>query len=156
MPVWHEARRELPFVFAAGAGDERGRRGAPATPPAAAAPARRLAVGGAVAAVAATVVMERRLGELRAPYGAGAAGRLSAAALGLTGAGAAVVAGLGARSRPAAVAGGALLLGGAVLRALERVPRGLPVGRRPGGHGRAAAARIAAGERRGASRRNDV
>src|SRR6185436_5848527 len=114
VPVWHEARRILPFLFAAGAATSASAAALLTTPPEAAAPARRLALGGAVAAVAATEVMTRRLGPVGAPYGSGGAGRLKRAALGLTVAGAAVVAGFGARSRPAAIAGGVMLLGGAL------------------------------------------
>jgi hypothetical protein len=57
--------------------------------------------------------MERSLGELGEPYSEGAAGTLKRAALGLTAAGAAAIAGLG-RRRAGAVAGGALLLAGAL------------------------------------------
>ena len=69
VPVWHEARRELPFVFAAQRGGERGRRRRRSRRRARdARPARRLAVLGALGAQAAAVAMERRLGALAAPY----------------------------------------------------------------------------------------
>ena len=141
VPAWHEARRILPFVFAAGAATSASAAALVTTPPEAAAPARRLAVGGAVVAVTATEVMTRRLGPLGAPYGSGAAGRLKRAALGLT------VAGAGGRRRarraqPARRRDGrrAAARRGAV-RAREHLPRGLPVGRRPGRDGRAATTR---------------
>jgi hypothetical protein len=113
VPVWHEARGTLPFVFAASAAASAGAAAVLASPPEAAAPARRLAVGGAIAATAAAEAMERRLGVLGEPYATGAAGTLKRAALALTASGAAVIAGLG-RRRAGAAAGGALMLAGAV------------------------------------------
>jgi len=44
IPVWHEARRELPFLFGSSAIASAGAAGAIAVPPAQAGPARRLAV----------------------------------------------------------------------------------------------------------------
>ena len=113
VPVWHEARGLLPFVFAASAAASAGAAAVLACPPEAAAPARRLAVGAAIATTAGVVAMERRLGELGEPYRTGAAGTLKRAALALTASGAGLIAGRGSR-RPAAAAGGALLLAGAV------------------------------------------
>ena len=114
VPVWHEARGRLPFVFAAGAGAAAGGIGVAVTPVGSASAARRLAVGGAAAELLAIKVMHRGLGELGEPYGEGAAGRYARVARLVTGAGAAVV-GLGARrSRAAAVAGGALVAAGAL------------------------------------------
>jgi Polysulphide reductase, NrfD len=153
VPVWHEARRSLPFVFAAGAATSAGAAALLATPPEAAAPARRLAVGGAVAGIAATEVMTRRLGPLGAPYGSGAAGWLKRAALGLGATGAGVVAGLGARSRPAAMAGGALLLGGALCERWSVFRAGFQSAADPQATVGPQRRAIAAGERRGASRK---
>jgi formate-dependent nitrite reductase membrane component NrfD len=111
VPVWHEARRELPFVFAGSAAASAGAAIAIATPVRSAAPARRLAVAGAALELAATEVMERRLGFVGEPYHEGAAGRLSRLAKALTASGAVVTA-LAGRRRAGAIAGGALLLGG--------------------------------------------
>ena len=109
VPVWHEAGRELPFVFAGSAAASAGAAACLLTPPEHAAPARRLAVGGAVAELAATAVMERRLGELAEPYRREPARRLVRLAKGLGLAGALVL-GLAGRRRLPAAAGGALLL----------------------------------------------
>ena len=50
IPVWHEARRELPFALRRERGRERGRGGcALVLRPRDAGPARRLAIGGVVA-----------------------------------------------------------------------------------------------------------
>jgi hypothetical protein len=113
VPVWHEARATLPFVFGASAAASAGAAAVLASPPGAAAPARRLAVGGAIATAVGVEAMERRLGELGEVYRTGAAGTLKRAALALTASGAGLIAGLG-RRRAGAAAGGALLLAGAV------------------------------------------
>jgi len=114
VPAWHEARRELPALFAAGAAASAGAAACLLTPVEHAAPARRLALLGAVAELAAVSLMERRLGELAEPYHDGAAGSYGKAASGLTAAAIAPLAAGGGRSRTAAIAGGALLLAGAV------------------------------------------
>ena len=62
IPAWHEARRELPFVFAAGAAMSAGSAIALVG---GGAPARRLALVGAAGELASTTVMERRLGAAR-------------------------------------------------------------------------------------------
>jgi hypothetical protein len=113
VPVWHEARWTLPFLFASGAAASAGAAAVAVTPPKHAAAARRVALGGAAAEVGASLVMERRLGDLGEPYHEGAAGLLSRVARALTVAGAGVVAGAGSR-RAGAIAGGALLTAGAV------------------------------------------
>jgi hypothetical protein len=110
VPVWHEARGELPFVFASGAAMSAGAAIAIAG---GGAPARRLALAGAAGELAATAVMERRLGELGEPYHEGAAGRFVKAAKVLTAAGAGMMAGAG-RRRAGVAAGAALMLGGAL------------------------------------------
>jgi hypothetical protein len=112
VPVWHEARHELPFVFGAGAaasagaavllfaGDDPG-------------PARRLAAGGVLVEGAAFEVMRWRLGELGEPYELGDAGRYAKVARWLGGAGGLLTA-LGRRSRLATTAGVAMVLGAAM------------------------------------------
>jgi hypothetical protein len=116
VPAWHEARAELPAVFAAGAAASAGAAGMALTPLRAAAPARRLAVAGAAAELAAVEVMERRLHpRVARAYREGAAHRLGVGAKVLLLAGGAVSAAAGGRSRPAAVAGAACITAGAVL-----------------------------------------
>jgi hypothetical protein len=100
VPVWHEARYELPFLFAASAAATAGAAATIGTPAESAGPARALAAGGGMAALAVTELMEMRLGDL-------AKGSLAA--------GAAVVAGGGRGNRTAALAGGAALLAGSLL-----------------------------------------
>jgi DMSO reductase anchor subunit len=114
VPVWHEARRLLPFVFGSGAALSAGAAAAIATPVDRAAPARRLALAGALLETGLKHTMETSLGELGRPYAEGAAGRYGRMAHGFIGTGAAVLATRGRTSRPAAVLGGALLLAGAL------------------------------------------
>ena len=114
IPVWHEARRELPFLFGSSAIASAGAAAAIAVPPAEAAPARRLAVGGVVVENVLFKLMEKRLGLVGEVYSKGEAGKAKKAALGLTLGGAALLGTLGRRSRLAAGAGGALVLAGEV------------------------------------------
>jgi Polysulphide reductase, NrfD len=114
IPVWHEARQELPFLFGSSAVASAGAAAAIAVPPSAAGPARRLALGGVVAENAIFHAMEKRLGLLGEPYSQGEAGRYKKLARSCTLGGAALLAGLGSRNRLAAVAGGALVLAGEV------------------------------------------
>jgi formate-dependent nitrite reductase membrane component NrfD len=114
VPAWHGARRELPFAFAGSATASAAGLAAVLGPDRRSAPAvRRMAVAGAALELAATQVMERRLGDLGAPYRTGTAGRLVTAAKVLTVAGATTLALAGRRRRTPAV-GAALLLAGSL------------------------------------------
>lgn len=116
IPVWHEARRELPLVFVASSAASAGAAAAMLTSTTDAAPARRLAVGGALAELGTTELMKRRLGSLLAePYEKGEAGRFDKLSKVCTGVGAALMALSGRKSRTGAVAGGALILAGSAL-----------------------------------------
>jgi formate-dependent nitrite reductase membrane component NrfD len=111
-PAWHEARRELPFVFAAGAAASAGAALCLATPFEAAVPARRLAIAGALAELLGARVMETRLGDAGAGYRTGAGHGLASTAevLGLAGAGVLAIAG---RRRAILSVGAVLVLAGA-------------------------------------------
>lgn len=113
IPVWHEARRELPFVFAGSSAASAGGACALLAQPRSARPARRLAITGAALELGASAVMQRRLGFLAEPYKRGPARRLSVAATALTGAGGLTML-LAGRRRPGALAAGALLLAGSL------------------------------------------
>jgi len=130
IPVWHEARRQLPFVFAGSAAASGGGIVAALTPPVSAGPARRLAVVGAVVELAATEVMERRLGFLAEPYYEGRARPFSKLAKGLTAAGATVTA-VGGRRRAGAVLGGLLLAAGSLSMRLAVYRAGFDSARDP-------------------------
>jgi|SoiMethySBSTD1v2_1073268.scaffolds.fasta_scaffold00087_31 formate-dependent nitrite reductase membrane component NrfD len=111
IPVWHEARRELPFVFAGSSAASAGAAAILFVPPRDAGPARRLLVLGAVIEGTGMKLMERKLGFAGEPYKKGTAGRLAKAARALTVAGAAVTAVAG-RKRTGATVGAALVLAG--------------------------------------------
>jgi hypothetical protein len=113
IPVWHEARRELPLVFAGSSAASAGAACAILATPAAAGPARRLAVVGAALELGASAVMERRLGFLAEPYRRGSTRRLAAVAKAMSGAGALTMV-LGGRHRGAALGAGALLVAGSL------------------------------------------
>ncbi len=153
VPVWHQARRELPFVFAAGAALSAGAATAAVTPPEYAAPARRLALGGAALELILKEVMERRLGELEGPYEEGTPKRATTLTRACTIAGGALLATRGARSRAASALSGALLCVGALAARVSIFKAGFGSAADPKyvvGPQRAA---IDRGERRGAARR---
>jgi len=116
IPVWREARGELPFVFATSAAASAGAAVAALTPVGDAGPARRLNAIGAVCEEVAVMAMERRLGPLARPYHEGDAQRYRRLATVLTLSGAAVVALAGRRSRAATAAGALLSLAGGAAR----------------------------------------
>ncbi|HEV2930343.1 MAG TPA: polysulfide reductase, partial [Propionibacteriaceae bacterium] len=109
VPVWHEAGRELPMVFAGSA----------------------MASAGAAVELGAVGAMERRLGELAEPYHQGPAGRYARLARGCTVLGAATVAVAGVRRRWAAVAGSGLLLAGSAFERLAVYKAGFQSARDP-------------------------
>ncbi|MGH2936353.1 MAG: NrfD/PsrC family molybdoenzyme membrane anchor subunit [Gaiellaceae bacterium] len=112
VPVWHQGRHELPWIFGASAAASAGAAACMFLDPGDAGPARRLAVGGVAAEGALMQTMELRLGEVGEVYRQGAAGRLAWAAKGLAGAGALLLAKRGAKSRKAAALGGAMVCAG--------------------------------------------
>ena len=114
IPVWHEGRRHLPFVFAGSAAASAGGMAAALTPVAEAGPARRLALLGAATELAAAHRMEEHLGEVGRVYREGKAGKRAQLARQLTVAGAATMA-IAGRRRVGAVAGGVLLAAGAAM-----------------------------------------
>jgi len=113
VPVWHEARKTLPALFASGAAASAGAAATMLTPVRHAAPARRLALIGAVGELVTSTMMERSLGSLADPYRAGTSGRLADAAKALTVVGGVLIRTRGHRLRSAAALGGAALLAGA-------------------------------------------
>ena len=113
IPVWHEAReRAAVAVRRECVARPRARRLRCSCRPDDAGPARRLAVAGVVGELGLMELMHRRLGFVGEVYEQGAAGRLARASKALTAAGAGLLALRGKRSRAAAVAGSALVLGG--------------------------------------------
>jgi polysulfide reductase-like protein len=153
VPVWHEARRELPFVFGSGAALSAGAMGVILTPPEHAAPARRLALVGALAEAGLKESMERRLGPHGRPYREGESATFGHLSRGCLAAGAALLGVRGGHSRLAAAAGGVLLSAGAMSARWSVFRAGFQSASDPGyvvGPQRQA---IERGQRPGASRR---
>ncbi|WP_249010174.1 NrfD/PsrC family molybdoenzyme membrane anchor subunit [Conexibacter sp. DBS9H8] len=117
VPTWHEAHRELPFLFAGSAASAAGGFGLLAAARAENGPARTMAVLGAVGELAAMRTLRQRLGPLAETLDTGPAGRRLRAAERLSVAGVIGAALLGRRSRvAAALAGGALMSASALTR----------------------------------------
>jgi formate-dependent nitrite reductase membrane component NrfD len=114
VPVWHEGRDELPWLFGAGASASAGAAAAMFTPVQSAAPARRLAVLAGAAELGLTEAMKHRLGFVGEVYDQGEARKYGQISKACTAAGAALLATAGRRSRLAAVGGGALMLAGSL------------------------------------------
>jgi nucleotide-binding universal stress UspA family protein len=114
IPVWHEARNDLPAVFAGSAAASAGAAAILITDPEHAGPARRLAIGGAAVELVADEVMHRRLGEIGEVYDMEEAGAFSKAAKACTGIGAALVAVGGRRRTGVAKLGAIALLAGSI------------------------------------------
>lgn len=108
VPSWHDAYRQLPFVYVGSAAAASGGIAMAAVSPAAAGPARRLAVFGAAVDVAAASHLEHTIGMAAEPYRR----RLNRWARRLTVGGALGAALFARRSRLAAVASGAALAAG--------------------------------------------
>jgi len=114
IPAWHDAHRELPYLFAGSAAASAAGIAMAFTPVPDAGPARRLGVVGAALEVAAFRSMESGLGDAAGPYREGRAGRLAKASEACTATGALLVLAAG-RRRSASVVAGALLCAGSLL-----------------------------------------
>ena len=112
IPVWHEGRDHLPFLFAGGAAASAGGAAVLLVTGDGAEAARRLAMTGAQLELSAKRAMEQRLGAIGQPYAEGRAGRLSRLSTQLTTGGLLLLA-AGRRRRAVACAGAALVVAGA-------------------------------------------
>jgi hypothetical protein len=112
IPVWSEARDELPWLFGASAAASAGAAAAILTPPGFAGPARRAAVAGVAVELGLMQAMEHRLGFVGEVYRHGQSGRFKKLSKACTIVGGALLAARGRRSRAAAVTGGAFVLAG--------------------------------------------
>lgn len=148
VPVWAEARRELPFVFAASSLATAGALACVLTPAAHAGAARRMAVVGAGAELVAVQAMDRRLGWLGEPLHEGRSGTMARAAKGLGAAGGvAVAAGGRRRSGPVVRAGAGAILAGGLLERFAIFRAGTASARDPKYTVRPQRERVAARER---------
>jgi hypothetical protein len=131
VPAWHEAHRELPFLFVGSAAAASAGFGLVAGPLGENEPARRMAVLGGVAELVAEQLMERRLGMIAEALHTGKAKWRLRAAKALTLAGGVGAATLAGRSRPAAVLSGAALLAGSALTRFGIFAAGMDSARDP-------------------------
>jgi DMSO reductase anchor subunit len=109
IPAWHDAYRELPFVFGGSAAAAGGGAGMLLAPFEESGPALRMAVAGALLETVATEIITRRLGMVAEPYHQGESGRLMKAQRRLTDAALALSV-VGTRSRLARRAAGAVFV----------------------------------------------
>ena len=130
VPAWHEAYRELPFLFAGSGATAAGGAAMLLTPARHNQPARRLAVAGAALELGADHLMKRRLGMLAEPYEQGRPGLLMRTASRMT-VGASVLAAVAGRSRLAAAASGATYLAASALTRFGVFEAGLASARDP-------------------------
>lgn len=87
IPAWHEAHRELPFVFGGSAAAAAGGVAAMFAPASESGPAIRMAAVGAAVELAATEAINRRAGLAGEPYRIGRSGRLMGVSRALTASG---------------------------------------------------------------------
>jgi hypothetical protein len=115
-PAWHDARRELPYLFTGSAATAAGGLGLLAVTPGRAGPAARLAALGAAAELTAERFIDRRIGPAAEAYRTGKPGALMRAGQ-ILAVGGTAGALLGRRNRAvSALSGVALLAGSAVTR----------------------------------------
>ncbi|MBV9830728.1 MAG: polysulfide reductase NrfD [Marmoricola sp.] len=115
VPAWHEAHRELPFVFAGSGATAAGGLAMIFTPLDQAAPARRMAVAGAALEIAAAESIITRRGLAAEPYTIGRPGRLMKTARTMTAVAAGATLLVGRRSRLVSAAAGAACVAASVL-----------------------------------------
>lgn len=114
VPAWHEAYREMPFLFAGSSAAAAGGLAITAVPVAQSGPARRVAVAGAAVDIAVERLVEHRLGMVAEPYRQGRAGVMMRTARALTVAGG-IGAVVGHRSRLLSAVSGVSLAAGSLL-----------------------------------------
>ena len=115
VPAWHDAYRELPFVFAGSGATAAGGLACALVPTSQAGPARRMLAAGAVMELLASDRLTRRLGMVGEPYREGRPGRLMKTARVLTAVGGTAALLGGGRSRTVAALGGAACVAASVL-----------------------------------------
>jgi len=143
VPAWHEAHREMPYIFAGSAASAAGGLAMLAMPHRQHGEAARFAVLGAATELIAKQRLLRRLGDLAEPYQTGRSGQLMHVAEVLTIAG---LAGgiLARRSRMATAASGLTLVAASALTRFGVFEAGMASARDPGYTVRPQRARIAA------------
>ncbi len=115
VPAWHEAHRELPFVFAGSGATAAGGLAMAFAPVAQAGPARRMAIAGAAMEIAAAETMLHRIGMVGEPYREGGPGKKISTARTMTAVAAGATLLFGRRSRTVSVLAGATCVAASVL-----------------------------------------
>jgi polysulfide reductase-like protein len=152
VPLWHDGRRWLPFVFGSGAALSAGAAAVAVTPLEHARPARRLALGAAAVELGSKELMQRSLGGAGEPYEQGAAGRFGHVSRACILGGTSLLAWRGGSSRRTAAIAGALLCAGALSARLSILRAGVQSAADPKYVVEPQRAAIKRGERAGASR----
>jgi formate-dependent nitrite reductase membrane component NrfD len=116
VPAWHEAHREMPYLFAGSAASAAGGLGMLVVPPEDAGQAIRFAVLGAATEMTAKSLLLNRLGDIAEPYQTGRPGKLMEVAEVLTAAGLAGAVLAGGSRTAIKLAGAALLASSALTR----------------------------------------
>ena len=130
VPAWHEAHREMPYVFAGSAASAAGGFGLLAAPRGEQGPARRLAIIGSAVELTAKKLLEQRLGQQAEPYLTGRANTVLRAGEVLTVGGLAGAA-LTRRSRIGSALSGVALLASSALTRYGIFEAGLASARDP-------------------------
>jgi hypothetical protein len=115
VPAWHEAHRELPFVFAGSGATAAGGLAMMFTPVDQAGPARRMAIAGAAIEMVSAESLLKRTGMVGEPYREGLPGRLMSIARTTTAVAAGMTLAAGRRSRALSVVAGAACVTASVL-----------------------------------------
>ena len=116
VPAWHDAHREMPYLFAGSAASAAGGLGMLVVPPEDAGQAIRFAVLGAATEMTAKSLLLKRLGDIAEPYQTGRPGKLMEVAEVLTAAGLAGAVLAGGSRTAIKLAGAALLASSALTR----------------------------------------
>lgn len=131
VPAWHEAHRELPFVFGGSGAQAAGGLAMMLVPLDQAGPARRMALAGAAVEIAAAESIVLRRGLVAEPYQVGTPGRLMRIARNGTAAASAATLLLGRRSRLASAVAGATYVAASVTTRFGIFEAGLASARDP-------------------------
>jgi hypothetical protein len=131
VPAWHEAHRELPFVFGGSGAQAAGGLAMMLVPVDQAGPARRMALAGAAVEVAAAESILLRRGLVAEPYKIGMPGRLMRIARNCTAVASAVTALAGRRSRLVSALAGATYVAASVTTRFGIFEAGLASARDP-------------------------
>ena len=131
VPAWHEAHRELPFVFAGSGANAAGGLAMVFTPCEQAGPARRMAVAGAALEITAAETLLHRVGMVGEPYREGRPGRLMSTARTMTACAAGATLLLGRRSRLVSALAGATCVAASVMTRFGIFEAGLVSARDP-------------------------